>query len=63
MTKLYVNDEITLFDGNPVTLSLWKSRNTIVISRVEQGEYLMIGGSNKACILYTKDGVKLGKFS
>ena len=27
----------------------------------DQGEYLMIGGSNKACLLYTKDGVKLGK--
>jgi len=25
-----------------------------------QGEYLMIGGSNKACLLYTKEGVKLG---
>ena len=25
-----------------------------------KGEYLMIGGANKACILYTKDGVKLG---
>ena len=24
------------------------------------GEYLLIGGSNKACLLYTKDGVKLG---
>ena len=25
-----------------------------------KGEYILIGGSNKACLLYTKDGVKLG---
>ena len=25
-----------------------------------KGEYLMVGGSNKACLLYTRDGVKLG---
>ena len=25
-----------------------------------KGEYLMVGGSNKACVLYTRDGVKLG---
>ena len=36
------------------TLSLYLLNENI------QGEYLMIGGSNKACLLYTKDGVKLG---
>ena len=30
------------------------------VSYFSKGEYLMIGGSNKACILYTRDGVKLG---
>ena len=30
------------------------------VSYFSMGEYLMIGGSNKACLLYTKDGVKLG---
>ena len=30
------------------------------VSYFSKGEYLMIGGSNKACLLYTKDGVKLG---
>lgn len=30
------------------------------VAYFSKGEYLMIGGANKACILYTKDGVKLG---
>ena len=30
------------------------------LSYFSKGEYLMVGGSNKACILYTRDGVKLG---
>lgn len=30
------------------------------VSYFSKGEYLMIGGSNKGCILYTRDGVKLG---
>ncbi len=30
------------------------------VAYFSKGEYLMIGGSNKACLLYTKDGVKLG---
>ena len=29
-------------------------------SYYSKGEYLMVGGSNKACVLYTRDGVKLG---
>lgn len=32
----------------------------ICIGYFSKGEYLLIGGSNKACVLYTKDGVKLG---
>ncbi len=30
------------------------------LSYFSKGEYLMVGGSNKACVLYTKDGVKVG---
>lgn len=30
------------------------------VSFFSKGEYLLVGGSNKACLLYTKDGVKLG---
>ena len=29
------------------------------LSYFSKGEYLMVGGSNKACVLYTKDGVKV----
>ena len=31
------------------------------VSFFSKGEYLLLGGSNKASMLYTKDGVKLGK--
>ena len=30
------------------------------LSFFSKGEYLMVGGSNKACVLYTRDGVRLG---
>ena len=43
---------------------VWKERNLgfdpCCITFFTKGEYLLIGGSNKACLLYTKDGVKLG---
>lgn len=30
------------------------------VSYFSKGEYLLVGGSNKACLLYTREGVKLG---
>ncbi|XP_076048143.1 intraflagellar transport protein Oseg1 [Oratosquilla oratoria] len=30
------------------------------VSYFTKGEYLLLGGSNKACLLYTREGVKLG---
>ena len=43
---------------------VWKERNIgfdpCCLSFFTKGEYLLVGGSNKACLLYTKDGVKLG---
>ena len=33
------------------------------VSYFSKGEYLMIGGSNKATLLYTREGVKLGSVS
>ncbi len=31
----------------------------LCLSYFSKGEYLMVGGSNKSCVLYTKDGVKV----
>ncbi|XP_045581276.1 intraflagellar transport protein 122 homolog [Procambarus clarkii] len=30
------------------------------VNYFSKGEYLLVGGSNKACLLYTREGVKLG---
>lgn len=30
------------------------------VNYFSKGEYLLVGGSNKSCLLYTREGVKLG---
>ena len=49
---------------NPIFFQVSKDRalgfDPCCASFFSKGEYILIGGSNKACLLYTKDGVKLG---
>ena len=52
--------EISTFSGKQVSKDRTLGFDPCAVAFFSKGEYLMIGGANKACILYTKDGVKLG---
>ena len=52
--------EMSTSSGKQVSKDRTLGFDPCAVAFFSKGEYLMIGGSNKACILYTKDGVKLG---
>ncbi len=50
---------LPLFPGKQVSKERVLGFDPCCLSYFSKGEYLMVGGSNKACVLYTKEGVKV----